>query len=175
MGKLRLPDPLTPRHYREPCPRLQKQATSAHFTSNTWSYRSTSALLYSLILPNSISHSTSVWCLPVNSFISVFSARQLRWELRTWPWNYSPMAFTCQTRKQQFQQIWPLFFDGHVCFELQQVGEALTRYSNNCGTSPYFLSLNVFEKPVGFMGGSSKWHVELISLQHTPPPSPPLT
>lgn len=33
-----------------------------------------------------------------------------------------------------------------------------------------FLSFNIFEKLVSFMGGSSKCHVELISLQHTHQP-----
>lgn len=54
--------------------------------------QATSLALLLIILLSNFSHRV-LYCLPVNSFISLFVARQLRWELGLG----CPMAFRCQT------------------------------------------------------------------------------
>lgn len=58
--------------------------------------------------------------------------------------------------------------DWHVWCELQQVGpKKLTTAANYL----IFLSFDIFERLVSFMGGSPEWHVEPITHQQTHCPS----
>ncbi len=101
---------------------------------------------------------------------TAFSASSVRdswgekWELgleAIHPWHSHARHKNSNSANLAFVLAW------HVWCELQQVG---TYKLTTAANYHIFLSFDIFEKLVIFMGGSFKWHVELISLQYTHPP-----
>lgn len=79
------------------------------------------------------------------------------------------MVFSCQTLEKKNINLSKYSF----CSRLAHLLWTPVVGTNKLTTATnyhIFLSFNVFEKLVSFMGGSSKCHVELISLQHTHQP-----
>lgn len=76
---------------------------------------------------------------------------------------------TVKRKNTQSQQIWLLFSSGMSGVSSSRWG--VLKSFNNGSKLPYF-SNTFLERLISFMGGSSAWHVEPISLQNTAPSTP---